>query len=274
MQKTLFILFSIICLVFPTQLYSQSSSSVSKGDFFVYWGYSREWFTNSDIHFTGTDYDFTILDVQAKDRQSPLEWDPYFKLNKLTIPQYNLRIGYFLNDKYSITLGWDHMKYVMVQDQIAKINGSINNIDSAYNGTYSENDIQLTPDFLTFEHTDGLNYANAELRRFDNLIHKPKLAINLVTGAGAGLLYPRTNVGLMNFERADQWHLSGYGISVVTGLNATFYKHFFIQSELKGGFINMPDILTTYHESDRAKQQFFFSQWNVTFGAQFNILKR
>ena len=78
----------------------------------------------------------------------------------------------------------------------------------------------------------------------------------------------------MNFERADQWHLSGYGISIVTGLNATFYKHFFVQSELKGGFINMPDILTTYHESDRAKQQFFFSQWNVTFGAQFNILKR
>jgi len=274
MQKKLFILFSIICLTFPKRLSAQSASSVTKGDFFVYWGYSREWFTNSDIHFTGTDYDFTIQEVQAKDRQSPFKWDPYFKLNKLTIPQYNLRIGYFLNDKYSITLGWDHMKYVMVQDQIAEITGSINNIDSSYNGTYAHNNIQLTPDFLTFEHTDGLNYANTELRRFDNLTHKPKLAVNLVTGAGAGVLYPRTNVGLMNFERADQWHLSGYGVSIVTGLNATFYKHFFVQSELKGGFINMPDILTTYHESDRAKQQFFFSQWNVTFGAQFNILKR
>ncbi len=265
---------TVIFLVFPKRVSAQSTSSVTKGDFFFYWGYSREWFSRSDIHFTGTDYDFTLTNVQAKDRQSPFEWDPYFKLNKLTIPQYNLRIGYFLNDKYNITLGWDHMKYVMVQDQITEINGFINTIDSTYNGTYSHNDIQLTPAFLTFEHTDGLNYANAEIRRFDNLIIRPKLAINLVTGAGAGIIYPRTNVALMNFERADQWHLSGYGLSIVTGLNATFHKHFFIQTELKGGFINMPDVLTTFHIEDRAEQHFFFSQWNVTFGAQFNVLNK
>lgn len=31
----------------------------------------------------------------------------------MTIPQYNLRFGYYLNEKYQITLGVDHMKYVM-----------------------------------------------------------------------------------------------------------------------------------------------------------------
>lgn len=57
-----------------------------KGDFYFYWGWNRATHTKSDIHFTGNDYDFTLNDVVAKDRQSP--WDPAIYLNpaNLTIP--------------------------------------------------------------------------------------------------------------------------------------------------------------------------------------------
>ena len=48
-------------------------------------------------------------------------------------------------------------------------------------------------------------------------------------------------------------------------------RHFFIQSEWKGGFISMPDIRTTMHKEDRASQHFLFSQYNVVFGANFRI---
>jgi hypothetical protein len=44
----------------------------------------------------------------------------------MTIPQTNFRIGYFINDHYSIALGVDHMKYVMAQNQVANITGNIN----------------------------------------------------------------------------------------------------------------------------------------------------
>jgi hypothetical protein len=40
----------------------------------------------------------------------------------MTIPQTNFRIGYFINDHYSIALGVDHMKYV-AQNQVANITG-------------------------------------------------------------------------------------------------------------------------------------------------------
>ena len=250
---------------------AQEGSDTKDGDFYFSWGYSREWFSQSDIHFTGEGYDFTLENVRAKDRQSPFAWDPYFQINKLTIPQYNFRLGYFVNNKYAITLGWDHMKYVMVQDQNVGINGHIQEIDSMYNGNYTNDEIKLTPDFLTYEHTDGLNYANLGIRRFDNLVQRPKANLSLVSGAGLGILYPKTNVGLMNKKRADEWHLSGYGLSTVAGLNATFYKHFFLQSELKGGFIHMPYVRTTEDLADRARQHFFFAQWNVVFGARFNI---
>jgi hypothetical protein len=260
-------------LILPSTIIAQNEPSNKKGDFYFSWGYSREWFSKSDIQFTGDNYDLKLDNVKAKDRQSPFAWNPYFQIDKLTIPQYNFRLGYFISDKYSITLGWDHMKYVMVKDQTVGINGYITDVDTLYNGTYTNDQIKLTPEFLTLEHTDGLNYANVELRRFDNILHRPKLAVNIVTGAGIGILYPKSNVSLMNKGRADEWHLSGYGASTVAGLNATFFKHYFIQSELKGGFINMPDIRTTHSEADRAKQHFFFTQWNVVFGAKFNILK-
>jgi hypothetical protein len=57
---------------------------------------------------------------------------------KMTIPQTNFRIGYFINDHYSIALGVDHMKYVMAQNQVANITGNINTgtpFDGVYNRT-------------------------------------------------------------------------------------------------------------------------------------------
>jgi hypothetical protein len=35
--------------------------------------------------------------------------------------QTNFKLGYFINDHYSIALGADHMKYVVTQDQTANI---------------------------------------------------------------------------------------------------------------------------------------------------------
>jgi hypothetical protein len=64
--------------------------------------------------------------------------------------------------------------------------------------------------------------------------------LNLIEGIGVGLLYPKTNSMLLGKERHDDFHVSGYGVSAKVGLNITFYKHFFIQTELKGGYINMP----------------------------------
>lgn len=246
--------------------YGQDTFKSKKGQMIFSWGYNRSWYSKSDIQFEGDGYKFTLQDVKARDRQSPLNWDPYFKINQLTIPQYNIRLGYFLNDRYSLTIGWDHMKYVMVQDQTSSINGTIQEVDSSYNGVYYDQDLILSSDFLTFEHTDGLNYANLELRRYDTLQNKKLIDLYFVSGVGGGLLYPRTNVRLMNLGRADQWHLSGFGASMVSGINLTFYDKYFIQTEMKLGYIHMSDILTTYRESDRAQQRFFFSQWNVVFG--------
>ena len=265
-------LISLLLIGFLSPVYGQmvKDNYYRKGNFFIYWGWNRAAYTTSDIHFTGNDYDFTLENVVAKDRQSPFSAKLYFSPNTLSIPQYNLRIGYFFHDKYNISIGADHMKYVMEQFQTVKINGTIAN-GTSFDGTYNDSDIEMSEDFLKFEHTDGLNYENIEVRRFDVLFGRKNFSFAANEGLGIGVLVPRTNTTLMNNARYDEFHLAGYGFSTVLALNATFFKYFFVQMEWKGGFIHMPDIRTTMYKSDRASQHFLFSQYNVVFGANFRI---
>ncbi|MDG1476428.1 MAG: hypothetical protein P8Q14_04730, partial [Vicingaceae bacterium] len=172
MNKRFYILPLLACLIsiqsFSRKAVPEIKETSNKGKMYAFWGWNRGWYSNSDIHFTGNNYDFTLNNVQAKDRQSPFSPGLYFNPSTITIPQTNFRLGYFINDKYDISFGVDHMKYVMVQDQNTQITGDIND-GTSYDGSYSNEDIVLTGNFLKYEHTDGLNYLNVEITRNEDL---------------------------------------------------------------------------------------------------------
>lgn len=274
MKQIVFVfIFGMITLSAIAQNESGAASNNFKGRLYFYWGWNRAMYTKSEIHFTGNNYDFTLHKVIAKDRQSPIEARTYLNLSRLTIPQYNFRIGYFIKSNYNISFGIDHMKYVVQQNQTVKISGNIAGTGTQYDGTYDNNDVIIRDGFLKYEHTDGLNYLNFDFRRFDRIFDWNKVQIHFTEGVGVGGLYPRSDVTLINNERNDKFHLAGYGMNVMAGLNIEFYKHFFIQSEFKTGFINLPDVHTTNSEFDKARQHFFFSQVNILFGATFSLSK-
>ncbi len=275
----------IFLLLFSVKLSGQEPepnkyTSSNKGKFFLSWGGNRESFSRSDINFKGDNYDFTLKDVKAHDK--PKGWHvDYINPARMTIPQTNAKIGYFISDHYAIALGLDHMKYVMTQNQITNIDGIINlsatEQGAQFNGTYDNASIPLTEEFLTFEHTDGLNYIHTEFSRVDdissifNVQNTDKFQLNISEGVGAGVLYPKTNATLLSRDRYDEFHLAGYGVSVRAGLTFTFFKHFFIQGDLKGGYIDMNDIRTTSDPSDSASQSFFYFQRIISFGGVFRI---
>ncbi|MCF6130285.1 hypothetical protein L1S35_11425 [Flavobacterium sp. AS60] len=253
----------------------------NKGKMFIFWGGNRESFSKSDIHFKGPDYDFTLYDVRASDK--PKGWSiDYINPSRMTIPQTNFRIGYFINDHYNISIGFDHMKYVMIQNQNVEVGGVVGDSYPDHAGVYlpsgNNNTIDLTDGtFLIFEHTDGLNYINTEFSRVDdiskifNIRNTDKFQLNITEGIGTGILYPKTNATLLGKERHDDFHVSGFGISAKVGLNLTFFKYFFIQAEMKGGYINMNDIRTTKDSADSASQHFLFLQRIIAFGGIFTI---
>ena len=265
---------SVFLLAYLTSAHAQEveKTNFRKEDFFAYWGWNRAWYTNSDIRFEGADYHFVLKDVRAQDRPTKFGLNPYFHPLKLSIPQTNWRIGYYLSDHWSISFGQDHMKYVMQNDQLVDINGYID-LNGVWDGVYVNESMVLTQDFLLFEHTDGLNYFNVEIRRFDPMISVNFLdmTFGVVEGFGIGFLYPRTGTTLMDFEPIDKWHVAGYGVSFMVGIELSFLKHFFLQTELKSGYINMPDILTPPAETDRASQSFRFLQNSYVFGGRWRL---
>ena len=283
-MKHPFLMVVLTFCVFSQYTFSQETvenpekyTSKNKGKFYVFWGGNRESYSKSDIRFKGADYDFTIYNVSAHDKPKGYHID-YVNPARMTIPQTNLRIGYFINDHYNISIGLDHMKYVMYNDRRVDYSGYYpEEGNNTFGETISDDELLLTEDFLLFEHTDGLNYVNTEIARVDDisgLIGLPntdKFQINLTEGIGGGFLYPKTNTTLLGKDRYDEFHISGYGLSAKVGLNFTFFKYFFIQTELKGGYIEMNDIRTTKDKADSAEQNFWFLQRIITVGGIFRL---
>ncbi|MDI6050012.1 hypothetical protein QLS31_09230 [Flavobacterium sp. XS2P24] len=271
----LIILFTNTTIAQEKTVIQDRYTSHNKGKFFISWGGNRDSYTKSDITFRGKYYNFTLDNVQAHDK--PKGWHvDYLNPARMTIPQTNLKLGYFINDHYSVAIGVDHMKYVMTQDKAVNIDGYYPNPGS-YDELLPNDQVLLTEEFLTFEHTDGLNYVHTEFSRHDDISsifkigNTDKIQVNLTEGVGFGLLYPKTNTKLLGKERHDDFHVSGYGTSLKAGLNITFFKHFYLQGELKGGYINMQDIRTTTSSEDTASQDFFFFQRIIAVGGIFKI---
>jgi hypothetical protein len=279
--------FKIIILLFIFQninaqdSLSQSFTSKNKGKFYFYWGGNRGYFSTSDINFYGKDYNFTLQNVIAKDKPYGFHID-YINPSKMTIPQTNFRMGYFINDKYSITLGYEHMKYVVLLYQTVKIDGYINATDpdnspNKYNGIYNDREVIMYDDFVELEHTDGLNYVNVDITRHDDVTkwlgnwNTDKFQIQLFQGVGAGVVIPRTNATILNYENYDKFNLAGVGISAKTGLSLTFFKYFQINSDLKAGYINMYNVKTTNNPEEGAKHSFWFLQTMLALGGIYNF---
>jgi len=268
--------------VFSQYAFSQEEVKVdekytahNKGKFFISWGGNRETYSKSDVNFRGENYNFTVEDMKAHDKPKGYHID-YINPAKMTIPQTNFRLGYYITDHYSASIGWDHMKYVMTQDQVANVSGNIAT-NEGFDGNYNHTPTVMSENFLTYEHTDGLNYVNAEFARHDDISklfkigNTDKIQFNISEGLGAGVLYPKTNTKLMGRDRHDDFHVSGYGLSGKAALNITFLKYFYVQGELKGGYINMQDIRTTKSSADSASQDFFFFQRILTVGGIFRV---
>lgn len=280
-----------ILITYTTNCYSQEKQigtpplenkfkTQKKGKFYFYWGWNKAQYSYSDIRFKGDNYNFTLFDVAAKDRQT--RWDPSVYLNpgNMTIPQTVARVGYYFHDNWNLSLGVDHMKYVMVRNQLATIDGYIDlqNSFTQFNGIYDNEQLMIGEDFLQFEHTDGLNYINIEISRVDNLgkffkWDSKKVQLNILESIGTGVLYPKTNSTLLSKERYDDFHFSGFGVSLKGGINLTLFDRFFIQAEIKTGYINMSDIRTTTSNADSASQDFLFFQRNISFGYIFQLVK-
>lgn len=245
--------------------------------FYVTWGYNRSYYRDSDISFKGNGYKFTIRDVQAIDDPERFDANVYLNPSKFTIPQFNFRIGYHIKENLSISLGWDHMKYVMRSPQVAVVNGYIDpELSLLYGREYEHELIVINPDLLRYEHTDGLNFVGFGVEK-----HAPffagigqRLELSILLGINAGLIMPWTDVTFLEQRHATRLHLAGWGASATMGLRLKWRNTFFLHYQVQPGFLDLRDILLEDHGPGKAEQKIWFTELSLSGGAYISLRKR
>jgi hypothetical protein len=171
------------------------------------------------------------------------------------------------------------MKYVMDIPQTVAITGHIgsnitpeNVATGALAGDYNGQLVNVKESMLTYEHTDGFNYANIEVERYDDIWVAPggNTSLTLETGLGGGIMVPRSDVRLFGLGRNNHWNISGYGVSAKIGLKFYVWKNVYLQNTTKFGATNLTNVHTTgWDEYDHASQKINYIENMWLIGVQF-----
>ena len=208
------------------------------GEWYFSWGTSRQWFANTDIHVSQPSQgnDFSIHNVQGHD-----EPDMSGFLNgEIFSPQYNIRVGRFINDDHTIAveLSLDHAKYTSTENQIALVTGTIGGLPVNSNQ-------QLTNTYFRYLLHNGANHVMTNLVYRKPLIGKTNetLSVAFIGKAGAGIMVPHVDntilgnnnyVGEKTFGNLfgisnGWWQFGGWTTGLELGFRVVLYKPIFIE---------------------------------------------
>jgi hypothetical protein len=258
-----------------TAISSNVTPPPKKGSLYFYWGYNRSFYSKTNLHFSGPDYDFSLYDLKGADRPSPFG-SVYFNPSSISIPQYNYRIGYMLTNRLAISGGMDHMKYVVTQDQQTTISGVITKEASdKYAGYYLNEPIQLKADLLKFEHTNGFNFVSLDFEYQQPLfrILKDNIRFLLNSGIGGVWMVTKTDVRVMDDGLDNDFHVAGYAMSFKIGPRTEFKNHLFIAAELKGGYATLPSVLIKNDAPEVGNHNLGFLEYYIVVGTNFRLKK-
>lgn len=241
-----------------------------KGQAYVYWGYNRASYLRSYIHFKSTNYDFVLKNASATDMPSAFDPDVYFNFKNFSIPQFNARVGYFLTDQLSVSMGWDHMKYRLTPTQSVVIDGYIDSTayaGQAYTGEFHDQTILYTTDFMDFHHSNGFNFVRGAIEYRTPVWKNKKGTVGLYSwcGAGLGIFLPWTDFTFYGERHLNWLHVAGWGASISSGVKLEAGKHFFAQIGAQFGRSFLGDILLEDEGAARAQQSITFLErsWSV-----------
>jgi len=250
-------------------------NSYGQGTLDFAWGYNQSGYSKSNIRFVGNNYDFRLKGVRARDEQTPFSGE-YFNPMKFTEPQYNVRLGYNFKNFWNISFGLDHMKYVIENEQTVGITGFVNpGVDPLWSGIFGNGqERQLSESHFQYQNIGGLNYVRLQLSRnvapFE-FARDRQFSINWLYGVSAGAIISFTDYTFEGYRSERVNSLSGYGLSIHTGLRFVFFKHFFLQTNLAGGLMHQVKAKTRPAAGNYASHVFTYGAVEGLFGFLFYI---
>jgi hypothetical protein len=248
----------LFIFLFGAQAQAQDSLKTTrkKRTLYFQWGYNRDWYSESTIHFKNTttdNYDFVFHNAKAHDSPS---MERYWVLDRLTIPQYDFAAGILLNDKHDLGLeiSWDHLKYVVTDNQVIHVTGNIR-------GKYIDKDTLVTPDFVHLQHTNGNNYLLFNLVKRQRLWTSRYADISAIAKVGVGPLISYTISTVLGDHDSGRFRFHGFVAATSLGVRINLFKYFFMQTDMQGAYVNYTTTELGADHQGRATHYFYSAQW-------------
>jgi hypothetical protein len=204
---------------------AQHKKKARKKEIYFSWGYNKEWYTNSTLKINqpslGNNYSYQA--VKGNDHPG---WNEGLFSKALTIPQYNYRLGLFLNKKKNIAveINFDHTKFIFADQQVA------------VKGTYNNKQIDSTINFnakagFYYYLNNGANFLLVNIvKRWHWLTNKKGyLKIDMLSKAGIGPVIPHVENSFFGQPNKPNFQFGGWNIGLEAAVRATLFNHVFLE---------------------------------------------
>jgi len=212
---------------------AQQKEKKRKHEFYFSWGYNKEWYTHSNLHISqpALGNDFTFENIKGYDHPG---WDGQLFTKAISIPQYNYRIGYFINEKkgLAIEVNFDHTKFLFADNQISHVKGTVNGKPFDGNVLFKENDAPGADSSSYYFLNNGANFLLFNIVKrwhfFSN--KKETIKIDALAKVGIGPVIPHVENKFFNQPPNDEhFQLGGWNVGVEGAIRATFFNYVYLE---------------------------------------------
>ena len=254
------------CLI---TLNSTAQKIERKGEFYFSWGYNKDFYTNSDVKINqpSLNNNFTFKNTQLVDHPG---WDEALFNVALSIPQYNYRIGYFIDkDKdLAFEINFDHTKALFKNDQIVHLAGTYNGRQIDSNFIFSKTGTGSSKNYYYLN--NGANFLLFNIvkrKRFTKFSNGP-IDLDGVAKSGIGPVIPHVENSLFGQKNNQLFQFGGWNAGVEYALRSTFKKHLYLEF---AGKLDYAHYYGLHVYEGTAKQDFGTLEFILNLGYSFPV---
>jgi len=249
-QYCSFFIISLFCLSFSHEANAKShkNKNVKLQSVYFSWGYNKEWYTRSTINIKqdNLNNNYQLVHVIAHDHPG---WNDGLTNQAISIPQYNYRLGFFLNEKQDLAfeINFDHTKYVVQDNQLMHMTGT--QFDSHIDQPVLFSQATGSYYFLN----NGANFLLFNLVKKYNFLDHKNLRLDLLGKAGIGPVIPHVQNSLFGQVNNQGFQFGGWNTGVETAVRATICHYAYLEFAQKADYARYSN-LKVYEGT--AKQNF------------------